>query len=632
MSIILGLLKESGALVTTQELQSFSAPTERYGTGASSSYSHARLGMSLQLYESHERSTMDDRPFTDARGNAVSFDGRLDNYRELARMLDLDYACASDSHIVVTAFLRWGEGCFSRLTGDWAMALWSEKEQALFLARDHAGTRTLYFCQDERRTMWSTCLDTFQMANSDLAISQDYVARYLACLPIRDLTPWEGIRSVPPAHYLVFRDAAVCQRSHWDSLVTNTIRYKDDSQYEQHFLELFKQSVDRRTGPGAPILAQLSGGMDSTSIVCMSDYLRRASNLDVPILDTVSFYDDSERSLDEKAYFSITEAKREKVGTHLDMAFSSRTFEPHDVGTHGAYLVPGADSLSICRERLFNDLVWHKGYRSILSGIGGDEILGGIPIALPELAGYLVTGKIRMLLRQSFAWSLIDRKPLATTLYDTIKYTLRLYGLSGSGNLRIPPWISTSLKIRAQEIETENETSQSTITILPHCLDNAIAWRSVLETLPHLVPQILTRPEFRYPFLDKDLVNYLFAIPREQVLRPGRRRSLMRRALRSIVPFEILERPRKAFQLSAPLRAIQAAQPKLEELFAESLTACANFIDIESLRLELRRAAQGESEWWQALLKTIAFELWLRAGPPRNGWNLRRAGAQHINI
>ena|SRR6187402_952218 len=167
-----------------------------------------------------------------------------------------------------------------------------------------------------------------------------------------------------------------------------------DTDYEAHFLTLFHQSVARRTGPGAPILAQLSGGMDSTAIVCMSDEIRRSTHPKSELLDTVSFYDDAEASLNEKPYFSITEARRGKVGTHLDMAFSQRTFAPYD-GAEGTYLLPGADSFSIEQERRFRDGVWQKGYRSVLSGIGGDEVLGGIPDPLPELADYLASGKVR---------------------------------------------------------------------------------------------------------------------------------------------------------------------------------------------------------------------------------------------
>jgi asparagine synthase (glutamine-hydrolysing) len=625
MSIILGLLKERGALVREPELGCLSTATKRYSTGPDEAYACCRLGMVLQPYASHTRSRMDNRPVVDRQGNVISFDGRLDNYEELAGILGVETSITSDSQIVLEAFQYWGEHCFCRLTGDWALALWAEKDQALFLARDHAGTRTLYFRHQQNQTMWSTHLDTFLTAGSDLRLSPDYVACYLACRSIRDLTPWQGVRSVRPAHFHAIRDGMVSQYAHWSPVVTSAIRYKNDSQYEEHFLHLFGQSVARRTGPGAPILAQLSGGMDSTSIVCMSDCLRRTANPEAEILDTVSFYDDSEASLNERPYFSIVEAKRGKTGTHIDTAFSQRTFDPHDDASYGAYMTPGADSFSLCQERRFYDLVWHRGYRSILSGIGGDEVLGGVPNPLPELADYLVTGKAGTLLRQSVAWSLVDRTPLLKTLYDAARYTVQLYEGVPS-KIKIPPWVTTQLRKRAQEIDLENTAYFTTIMMTPHRVDNDMAWWSIMESLPHLRPQLIVRPEYRYPLLDKDLVNYVFAIPREQVLRPGRRRSLMRRALRGIVPFEILERRRKAFQLRAPLSAIQKANSKLEHLFADSAIAKAGFVDIHALRLSLEATARGDAEWRQPLLKTIALELWLRASrfddgcmSPRNG-------------
>jgi asparagine synthase (glutamine-hydrolysing) len=133
-----------------------------------------------------------------------------------------------------------------------------------------------------------------------------------------------------------------------------------------------------------------------------------------------------------------------------------------------------------------------------------------------------------------------------------------------------------------------------------------------METLPHLFPQLLFRVEYRYPFLDRDLVEFLFSIPPEQLLRPGRRRSLMRRALVNIVPHEILERRRKAFQLRAPLSALQQAYPKLLKLFADPAIASAGFVDPAQLRRSLKGIAEGDPKWRQAMLKTIALELWMK--------------------
>lgn len=633
MSIIFGLLAGHGASVAVSELRCLSASTQRYATGTASFHTAGRVGMGLQPYVSHERSIMDNRPLADSHGNVLIFDGRLDNYKDLADMLDLKSEETSDSEIACAAFLRWGEDCLSRFVGDWALAFWSGKEQALLLGRDHAGTRTLYWCQQENRMLWSTHLDTIVAAIPSLCLSEDYAARYLNNSPIGEFTPYERVRSVRPGHYLVIREKTIIQHSHWSPVITSTVRYRDDAQYEEHFLSLFSQSIARRTGPGAPILAQLSGGMDSTSIVCVSDHLRHLSNPGAEILDTVSFFDDSEASLNEKQYFSLTEAKRGKVGVHIDTSFSHRTFQPHDAGK-GTYLLPGADSASIQQEQHFHDHVWQRGYRSILSGIGGDEVLGGIPLATPELADYLVTGNIRRLLHQSVAWSLIDQSPLIFTLYATAMYAFRLYAKGGPVDQAIPPWIGYRLRRRLHETDGTNPLPRLRSWIAPHRLDNGLAWWSIMETLPHLQPHIVNRPEYRYPFLDKDLIQYLYSIPRDQILRPGRRRSLMRRALKSIVPHEILERRRKAFQLHAPLSALQQQHSKIERLFAAAATEGTGFIEIKELLGALEYTAQGGVEWWQALLKAIAYELWLRSCGYKNGLSAvaQREGATPLSL
>ena len=503
MSVIYGLLKEHGVTVIESELRQLAAVTDRYATGTGAVHVRGRLGMGFQPYSSHLRSELERGPTSGSHGHALCFDGRLDNYKELSEELSLhDPEALSDSQIVLAAFVQWSEACFSRFVGDWALALWSEKDQSLYLARDHAGTRTLYFRHEQGEAVWATYLDTFQTRDATFQFSYDYAACYLAGRFVRDLTPYEGIRSVPPGHYLKIHEGVLSRRQHWSSTVETTLRYDTDAEYEARFLTLFQQSVARRTGPGAPILAQLSGGMDSTAIVCMSDRIHRRNDPNSEILDTVSFYDDTEASLNERPYFSITEAKRGKVGTHLDIAFSQRTFEPYD-STDGIYLIPGADSFSIEQERRFHDAVWQKGYRSVLSGIGGDEVLGGIPDALPELADYLVSGNVRRLLRQSIAWSLVDRSPLLATLGRTASYTACLYLSPKPKDRDVPPWILSSLRKRLWEIEAPHQTLRTRVGITPHCLDNSLAWWSVMETLPHLFPQLLVRPEYRYPFLDK---------------------------------------------------------------------------------------------------------------------------------
>ncbi len=585
-----------------------------------------RIGVAIQPYVSHDRSEMDSKPLSDLSENLLCFDGRLDNHAELAQTLKFEKPNPSDSEIVLAAFSRWNEGCFSQFIGDWAIALWSQPRETLFLARDHAGTRALYFQMDRDALLWSSALDTFMNAGCGVRLSEDYVACYLAGLPIRELTPYEGVVSVLPGHYVRFRDGGVHQSAHWSASGAASITYQKNEEYEDHFLSLFKRAVERRTGPGPPILAQLSGGMDSTSIVCVSDHLRGSVDSNVEILDTVSFYDDSEDSLNERAYFSVTETKRGRIGEHIDTGFSARTFEPHDP-QNGQYLLPGADSHSIVQEREFYDKVWSRGYRSILSGVGGDELLGGIPLPWPELAEYLIGGRFRTLFRQSIAWCLVDQSPLIGALSSALRYATQLYSGGEFDIHQFPDWLSSDVRKRSQQILLGRTIPLRDRWTEPRRVNNHRTWWSIMETLPHLVPLIVYRPEFRYPFLDRNLVDFLFAIPRHQLLRPGRRRFLMRRALRNLVPQEILERRRKAFQLRAPLNSLRQAHTQLDRLFSRSRLADAGFVDADALRLAAKQVALGAADGWQALVRAIALELWLQSNHWEKGHHFRINGS-----
>lgn len=610
MSILWGVMKDRGP-VQPREIQHLSLPTLRYGKGEPATFIQGNLGMGLLPVLSHARSERESRPLVDLTGNVLCFDGRLDNYRELEERLEQRATEPSDSEIVLAAFVRWGESCFSYLTGDWALALWSARQRALFLARDHAGTRSLYFARRPKQIQWSTYLDAFTSPSEDLHLSEEYAAAYLSGALIRDLTPYREIRAVLPGHYVVVANGEYSQKEHWSPLIRKSIRYKDLKDYDEHFLSLFGKAVARRTGPGQPILAQLSGGMDSTSIVCMSDHMRRSSDPNAVLLDTLSYFDDSETSLDERCYFSITEAYRGKTGIHLEVPFAARGFDP-PFSDAGRYQFPGRDDFSVRLERTLFQKVWEKGYRSILSGVGGDEILGGIPTGLPELADLLVRGHLGRLFQRGIAWSLPQRVPLIETMSATVRYTARLYIQTNPKRRPTPTWLTKALLNSSDGANRITNVVPNRIGAAPHHLENAFSWWQIMETLPHLSPPILFRPEYRYPMLDKNLVEYMFAIPPEQLVQPTRRRALMRRALQGIVPPQILDRRRKAFQIRGPMKAIAAAQAKLEQLLSQSSLSAMGFIDLDKFRAELNSAANGNAQWYQAILRTTSYELWLR--------------------
>lgn len=609
MSSLWGILKQPDGIVTVPEIMGVSPSTQLYATGPAISYIRGRFGVGVQPYVSQERSGLEVGPISDSYRNVVAWDGRIDNYESLQDALEFNSQRPSESQMVLAAFRKWGVDTFSRITGDWSLALWSALDRSLYLVRDHAGTRTLYVHFDGQTTKWATHLDTLLEWSGSIPLSRTYIGCYMACAELRSLTPYQEVFSVPPGHYLALTPHGSFLRWHWSALEIERCVCASDRDYEERFLDLFRQAVNRRIGRSKTVLAELSGGMDSTSIVCVSDVLHREDPETMPSLDTVSYLDEAEDSLDERRYITATENFRGKTGVHLDMAISNRTFLPHNIG-RGRYVTPGADSCTIMREEQFQRLVWSKGYRSLLSGIGGDELLGGVPDPMPELTQLLGSAELKRFLQRSFAWSMVDRTPMLWTICRSISSLKRLYQRSPQGIL--PDWLTVEQQETVHaELQARRILGRWGYTVQQ--LTNERTWWAVMETPPHLFPRLLIRPEYRYPYLDKDLVNFLLAIPREQLVQPKRRRFLMRRAMKKIVPHEVLERSLKAYQLRGTLETLRRIRPSIELLFRQSRLADDKCIDIDIFLRALRRTCEGDASQLRAVLRTITLELWLQS-------------------
>jgi asparagine synthase (glutamine-hydrolysing) len=617
MSIIFGIRKPGGDSLRRSDLIHMARATSRWAPDGTFVQTQDVIGMGFQPYHTHPRSKIGMQPATDELGNVAVLDGRIDNYRELSHLLHLVDHELSDLLIALAAFRNWGENCFARFVGDWALAIWSQRQRCLYLARDHAGTRTLYYEMRSDQALWSTSLETFFAWEETRSLSESYVAKYLCCQPIRDLTPYEGIAAVPPGHYVMLPDSAAPRiNNHWTWMAKNTICYRSDAEYEAHFLHLLRQSVGRRTGAGAPILAELSGGMDSTSIVCVSDQMRYSQGASPrELLDTLSYYDESEPNWDERPYFTAVEMQRRKAGFHVNISTRERTFAPADLPEGYIPRLPGLDQYGVDHEKHARSAVSRGGYRVILSGIGGDELLGGVPTPLPELADLLISCKFRELVLKTLQFCVPERTPLLHMLGRTIASVVSTYIAPAAERTKAPPWISSRLE-NLTESEHRDMVSSSRIarfSFMPSSIENGITWWRMLETLPHLAPSAFSHYEYRYPYLDRDLVDYLHRIPRDQLVRPGRRRSLMRRALVGIVPDQVLERRRKASLIRGPLVSLQRSEQAIRAIFDASLLRELGLIDATSINETLAVITRGtEPRWWPAILKATTLEFWLQ--------------------
>jgi asparagine synthase (glutamine-hydrolysing) len=141
------------------------------------------------------------------------------------------------------------------------------------------------------------------MAVQSLEINKAYIAGYLTSTEELEVTPYQGIKSVPPGHAVVFSGHSVAQYRFWTLDIRREIRYGNDSEYEEHFQALFHESVRRRLRVSGKVAAELSGGLDSSSVVCMADDILRGCNCGASALATISHVYDESKSSDESHSF-----------------------------------------------------------------------------------------------------------------------------------------------------------------------------------------------------------------------------------------------------------------------------------------------------------------------------------------
>jgi asparagine synthase (glutamine-hydrolysing) len=147
---------------------------------------------------------------------------------------------------------------------------------------------------------------------------------------------------------------------------------------------------------------------------------------------------------------------------------------------------------------------------------------------------------------------------------------------------------------------------------LPTFQENVAALEAMRRQLACSALPLEPPYEKRYPYLDHDLLEFMYAIPREQVVRPTQRRSLMRRALVGMVPDEILNRKGKAFVARSPLVAISTGWAHFVEITQNMLSSSLGIVDSERLYAALQKARRGEEVPIVTLMRTIQIEGWLK--------------------
>jgi asparagine synthase (glutamine-hydrolysing) len=616
MSVQFGTWNFEGQPPAPDYIEKVSAALAPYGPDSNESYSKGGVRILYRAFHTTKESRREKQPHVSSSGAMITWNGRLDNRAELIEELrDVLAFDSTDVAIVAAAYERWGADCFAKLIGDWALSIWNPGNRSLILAKDPIGTRHLHYSFDNNQVTWSTILDPLvRLAGKTFALNEEYIAGWFSMFPAVDLTPCVGIHSVPPSSSVLLRPGKHIVGKYWDFDPKNKIRYRTDAEYEEHFRIVFATAVQRKLRSDRPVLAELSGGRDSSSIVCMADTIVARGTAETPRLDTLSIYDDSEPNWNERPYFTKVEEKRGRTGWHVNFGAQDpekiQASEPPPESVHARFVpTPGYDGRTA---PYFRMCMASQGNRVVLSGIGGDEVMGGVPTPTPELENLLARAQFGALAHQLKVWALEKRRPWFHLFWEAARgfFPPALVGVPKY--MRPVPWLQSSFVKRQWAALTGYPSKTKLFGPLPSFQANVGTLDALRRQLARTALPFEPPYEKRYPYLDRGLLEFMFAIPREQLVRPTQRRSLMRRALVGIVPDEILNRKTKAFVTRSPMVAISNDWAHFTEMTQNMLSSSLGIVDSERISEVLQKVRRGEEVPMITLRRTLCLEEWLK--------------------
>jgi asparagine synthase (glutamine-hydrolysing) len=613
VSVQAGIWNFDGRPVDRKFLAEISASLKHQGPDGESWHVDGSVALVYRPFHTTAESRREKQPCFSHRGFILTWDGRLDNRDELIPELrsNLD-ADPTDVAIIAAAFDRWENDCFRRIVGDWAVSIWKPEQRELLLAADYMAIRHIFYYLKKESIWWSADLAPLVLHSGDtFHIDENYIAGYFAHDPDAQLTPYREIREVPPGHFICVCNGTADTERYWRFSPRSRIRYKTDAEYEEHFRHVFRHSVRRRLRSDSPMLAELSGGLDSSSIVCLADDILAKEKAQTPRLDTLSYYDKTEPHGDDWIYFAKIEAHRQRSGHHIDM--SKLGSDPGPLESTGFNSLPGYLGSGLDLEAKRALVIRSGGFRAVLSGIGGDEFLGGIPNPSAQLADLIVQCKLAKLAQELLAWSLAKRRPWTHLLWDAVMDLLPpTVGQHFVKQAKVEPWIDrdfakrTRLAIRLIDVDEHFglwlPTRRSYIAGLLLMANKLAKWPS----------PVLHVEERRYPYLDQGLIEFLLSIPASQLLRPGERRSLIRRSLTRLVPQDVLSRKTKQLGARTPIVGLERKIDQIRRVFDSALSSDLGYINSVDFLSRLHAARNGEQIHITRMIRTISLELWLR--------------------
>ncbi|NQV85387.1 MAG: asparagine synthase (glutamine-hydrolyzing), partial [Rhodospirillales bacterium] len=525
-----------------------------------------------------------------ADGVALIFNGEIYNYRDLRRELEAEgavFSSSGDTEVVLKAYRAWGPNCFARFQGMWALVILDGPNNRVVLSRDRFGIKPLYYARTEEAFVFASEIKAlFGVPGVSRDADRRTMARYLGLGTVDDgeNTFFQDIRRFPAGHWgtvaLDAPDKGVHLHRFW---TLGDARF--EGSFEEaagQFREMFADAVRGHYHSDVASGSCLSGGLDSSSIVCTAGTLRGAEDLANNSWKAFG-YVPADGHLSEQAYM---EAAAKVSGAALDIVTVD------DVAFANA--VPGilshhdepVGSASVCAQWFVFQRAAAEGIRVMVDGQGADE----------SFAGY--QGYLANMARSPF-------RVLADTVLPA-QLRRRLMRRNGNGVQAMTPALA-----RLAEYDGPSD-------LVPrHDLRRTLAADLQSRILPALLRYEDTNAmahsiEARVPFLDHRIVEFAFSLPDEWKISGNVQKHIVRQAMRGCVPDEILDRKDKIGFHAGKGRVCTFARSLGNEIIANATEHERDWFDKKSVAGIFDENDVGD-ERERVLWRVINAKLWARS-------------------
>lgn len=553
MSGIAGIFFRDGRPVDRLLLERMTALLAHRGPDGINHWTDGPVGLGHCMLHTTPESLRERQPLAEESGSlCLAWDGRIDNREELRSALETRGATLrtdTDAELVLRAYESWDLDCPKRILGDFAFAIWDRRRQQLFCARDPLGIKAFYYYADEWIFLFGSELrPILEDPHVPRKPNEGMIGEYLAnAIVHREETLYRNVYRLPAAHVLVVQPGRLRKERYWDVDAGRDIHYRTDAEYAEHFREVFQQAVRCRLRSQGPVGAQLSGGLDSSSIVAVANSLYRRAELADPGFETFSLVFPG-LPCDESAYIRDMVQMADRKGNYIrpdPMPFSFYAEEARRY--HDFPNVPNGD--------MFYPLfAWarERGFRGLLTGLGGDQWFdGNVHQYADLLRGFKIADFIRKVRFASILygapWAVLSILScgLLPLLPHTPQRVLRKVTRRLLQRRDIPRWINSQFARRAQLAERSQPVGFTrpfgsvAQAKLSASLDSG--WDAFYLELADRYGAAFGL-EQRHPFYDRRVVEFALALPEEQRWRRDQQKFVLRQAVRDLLPETISRR------------------------------------------------------------------------------------------